>query len=57
MVEFYTEADRDSFHPSMWEEEREKRQQIQFSFPDVPDQQVSVVCKSIINDCTGAYEL
>lgn len=32
-------GDTDSFHPSMWDEERERRQQIHFEFnDDVGDQ-------------------
>ena len=34
-VEMY--SDTDSFHPSLWEEERQQRQQIHFEFADLPD--------------------
>ncbi|CAH1775376.1 unnamed protein product, partial [Owenia fusiformis] len=35
--EIYSDGDADSFHPSMWEEERAAKQQIHFDFGDMSD--------------------
>ncbi|CAG2208859.1 Erbin,Leucine-rich repeat-containing protein 7,Protein lap4,Protein scribble homolog,Protein lap1 [Mytilus edulis] len=43
-------GDTDSFHPSMWDEERERRQQIHFEFNDDVGDQVSPTGGADLND-------
>ena len=47
MLAMFTEeaggdGDNDSFHASIWDEERQRRQQIHFDFADEEDDEVSV---------------
>ena len=55
-ADFYSEGDDDSFHPSMWEEERQQKCRIHFYFEDVEVGEVSITILSF-KSCSSVWKM